>query len=140
MISSEKYQLEHEIDLPLGFDVEPTHGVITDEKGSFRVQYLGGRPVLTVMARYRWDGCTPSGHILGVIRWGVPDGVTRHGKSWLYFESLKHDVLRRHSVLLGIKVLQADQEFKRDMRAARWPLTTLYYLAVRTFAVLTMKK
>lgn len=81
---------------------------------------------ITVRMNYAWDGCTPKWSILGLWWVGVPDGILRLGKPWMYFASLIHDALCQFRHLIAISKAAVVQIFNDVMERDQFPLRPIY--------------
>lgn len=81
---------------------------------------------LTIKQRYAWDGCTPKWQVFGVWWVGVPDGILRLGKPWMYFASLIHDALCQFRDKIAISKRAVTQIFNDVMERDKFPLRPIY--------------
>ena len=90
---------------------------------------------ITVKDGYAWDGCSPKFSIFDLFYIGTPDGVrdVNTGRPKTYYASLIHDALYQFMEHpdMPYSRAQMDRFFLVLMRARRFRLSGLYWLAVR---------
>lgn len=91
------------------------------------------RGQMKISRNYAWDGCTPRYHVFGLVSFGTPNGILRHGKPWTYWASLAHDVLCQFRDLIKISKCSVLQVFNDVLERDKWPLRRLYVRAVDKF-------
>ena len=88
---------------------------------------------MLVNPRYAWDGCSPKVHVFGLFAVGTPDGCLRHGKPWLYYDSLVHDVLCQFRDQLPLSKGDSVTIWNDRLTESEWPLKPLYVAMVDRF-------
>lgn len=87
---------------------------------------------VTIKCGYSWDGCTPNFAPLKMFYLGTPNGIIdyRTGKTVTYYASLVHDCLCQYKI--GTK-RDADLLFRDMLLRSGWPMSRVYFWAVRIF-------
>lgn len=84
---------------------------------------------------YAWDGCTPKFSFLGLAIIGIPDGHididTMQPKT--YYASLVHDAFYQYLTDVPVSKKEIDKLFFKMLKERFFPLSRLYYIAVRLF-------
>ncbi len=115
---------------PVAADVE-----FRDRKGGVRAR-ISKAGVITVIAGYAWDGCTPKFCLFDVL-FGIPDGAVHRdtGRPKVYYASLVHDVLYQFAdhPVMPYRRREADGFFLRLMTETEFAPRHLYFIAVRIF-------
>jgi hypothetical protein len=110
-----------------------------DGEGRTRL-VISAEGVISVLAGYAWDGCTPKTCFLDLVV-GTPDGVVYlgTGRPKTYYASLVHDALYQFLPAgLPLTRAQADRCFLLLMTESEFAPRRVYYWAVRAFGWLTL--
>ena len=91
--------------------------------------------LLTVLAGYAWDGCTPKLKVFDWFYLGTPDGTLSAvtGKAKAYYASLVHDAIYQFldSPDMPLTRKDADELFHGLLKRSQFSLAGLYYSCVR---------